>query len=264
MKFFRRFWIVLALIPLFFLWFSTKKFEGWTHLELGAGNYGPDGHTQCSQRKTVVKKLKFVSEAKNYIDELEPSGKGDYKPEEQYRVLFWTLDQLVSRQGPKGVFHVNDLYEEYALFATEKLKNYAHEKGYDSVIIEAVPGDYEKINLRKYLSKYGRKKYDSLHLKNPEVSFFYEGMDGDKFLATEESRQSTRTTLQNLANLSKDGLFLFLLYHDNFIPPEEQKEFVEKGIFYQAVADWEAVPYIFPEGEEIPSSYGKVLKVSSQ
>ena len=70
MKIVKKLWIAALLIPLFFLWFSTKKFEGWTHLELGAGNYGPDGHTQSSQQMTVLMKLKTVSKVKNYIDEL--------------------------------------------------------------------------------------------------------------------------------------------------------------------------------------------------
>lgn len=134
MKAFRKYWYLLLLMPLFFL-IPTKKFDGWTHLELGAGNYGPDGHTQQSQRKTVLMRLKLLSDAKNYIDELELQGKGDYKAEDQYRILFNTLDQLVERQGSSGIFHVNDLYPEYALFATEKLKKYAEEKGYRSVII---------------------------------------------------------------------------------------------------------------------------------
>ncbi len=88
MKFFRKFWIVIALVPLFFFWLTTKKIDGWTHLELGAGNYGPDGHTQCSQTKTVLMRIKHVSTLKNYIDELEPKGRGDYRPEDQYRILF--------------------------------------------------------------------------------------------------------------------------------------------------------------------------------
>ncbi len=43
-------------------------FNGWTHLELGAGNYGPDGHTKTSQAMTVLIKIKDVSNEKNYID----------------------------------------------------------------------------------------------------------------------------------------------------------------------------------------------------
>jgi hypothetical protein len=261
LKFFRKFWIVIALVPLFFFWVTTKKFDGWTHLELGAGNYGPDGHTQCSQKKTVLMRLKTVSAVKNYVDELEEKGRGDYKAEDQYRLLFGTLDELVTRHGPVGVFHVNDLYDEYATFATDKLKNYAKEKGYSSVIIETVSGDYQKINPRKYLSKYGRKKYDSLHLKNPEVSLYNDEMDGDDFRASEQARQETRTMLKNLANLSTKGLHLFILYHKNFIPPEEQQEFVEKGIFYQTTEEWKPVPYIFPEGDDIPDKYGRVFLI---
>jgi hypothetical protein len=261
MRIFRKLWIAVILIPLFFLWFSSKKFEGWTHLELGAGNYGPDGHTQTSQKKTVLMRLRSVSNAKNYIDELEEKGKGDYKPEDQYGVLFGTLDQLVIRNGPVGVFHVNDLYEEYASFAVDKLKKYAQEKGYRSVIIEPVSGDYQKINPRKYLSKYGRKKYDSLHLKNPEVSLYHDEMDGDDFRASAQVRQATRSMLKNLANLSTKGLFLFIIYHKNFIPVVEQKEFAEKGIFYQPTSEWESVPYIFPEGEVVPEKCGKVFLI---
>ena len=41
---------------------------GWTHLELGAGNYGPDGHTKTSQAMTVLMKIKDVLEEKNYVD----------------------------------------------------------------------------------------------------------------------------------------------------------------------------------------------------
>ncbi len=258
-KTFRKFWIVIALVPLFFFWFTAKKFDGWTHLELGAGNYGPDGHTQASQKKTVLMKLKNVSTVKNYIDELEEKGKGDYKPEDQYGILFGTLDEMVTRHGPVGVFHVNDLYEEYATFATDKLKKYAQEKGYTSVIIDTIPGDYQKINSRKHLSKYGRKKYDSLHLKNPEISLYYDEMDGDDCRCSDQSRQEARAMLKNLAELSTKGLYLFILYHPNFIPPVEQQEFFEKGIFYKPTAEWKPVPYIFPEGDVIPEKHVRVF-----
>ena len=49
-KFLRKSWILLFLIPLFFL-LPSKKFDGWTHLELGGGNYGPDGHTRSEERR---------------------------------------------------------------------------------------------------------------------------------------------------------------------------------------------------------------------
>jgi hypothetical protein len=242
---------------------AEEVFNGWTHLELGAGNYGPDGHTKASQAKTVLMKIEDVSNEKNYIDELDEIGKGDYKPEDQYGILFWTLDQLVERYGDIGVFHVNDLYEEYAIFATQKMIEYALSKGYDSIIFETIPGDYQSIDSAESLSGYGKNKYDTVHLKNPEVSFFYDRMDGDHFFASEKSRNQTRDLLANLANLSKDGLYLFILYNENFVPMEERVDFMEKGIFYSETNEWESVPYIFPEGYVIDKAHGKVFFIPS-
>jgi hypothetical protein len=264
LKVLKKIWIIFFLIPLFFFWFSTNKFEGWTHLELGAGNYGQDGHTQTALQKTILMKFSYVSNIKNFIEDLEAKGEGDYKAEQQYGVLFTTLDELVKRRGPVGVFHVNDLYPEYVDFAVQKLKIYAQQKGYDSVIIAGIPGDYEKIDAKKYLSKYGRKKYDSIHLKNPEISFFHDQMNGDHLHTSDQVRQSTRTLLQHLANLSENGLYFFTLYEDDFFPLIEQKEFVEKGIFYHLTQEWEPFPYIFPEGDTVPAKWSKVFLIKPE
>jgi hypothetical protein len=262
MTYFRRVFCLFALfVTASSFLFSVDQFNGWTHLELGAGNYGPDGHTKASQAKTVLMKLKDVTDAQNYIDDLEDEGSGDYNPEHQYGVLFWTLDQLVERNGQEGVFHVNDLYEEYAVFAAQKLVDYALSKGYDDVIIEAVSGDYSLINPESMLSSYGRTKYDSAHLKNPEVSFYFDRMDGDNVYASKESRQQTRNLLETLANMSEQGLYLFILYHEYFVPKEEREEFIEPGIFYHQTEEWEAVPYIFPEGQVIDQSVGRVFHI---
>jgi hypothetical protein len=64
--------------------YEATIFDGWTHLELGAGNYGADGHTKTSQAMTVLMKIRDVSDAKNYIDDLDEYGDGSYKPEDQY------------------------------------------------------------------------------------------------------------------------------------------------------------------------------------
>lgn len=256
--------IFFLTLCIFSLSASDEGFQGWTHLELGAGNYGQDGHTQESQRKTVLMKLLQISEKENYVDKLEEFGTGDYDPFEQYGVLFWTLDQLVQRYGNEGVFHVNDLYEDYAVYAAGKLREYAQEKGYFEVKIDAVPGDYADIDPDKRLMEYGKKKYDSVHLKNPEVSFYYEAMDGDNFYTSEESRQKTRALLQKLANLSCRGIYLFILHHKNFLPIEEQEEFAEKNIFYKETEDWESVPYIFPEGDVIGKEWSKVFFIPAQ
>lgn len=240
---------------LFLLVSSLSSLSAWVHLELGAGNYGQDGHTKASQAMTVLMKFKEVTSARNYIDDLEEVGRGDYKPEEQYRVLFWTLDELVRRYGEVGTFYVNDLYEEYATFATQKLVEYAKSKGYDSIVIEAMPGDYEQMDCNNV-------KYSTVHLKNPDVSFYNNRMDGDDFYSTEQSREETRVMLQNLANLSETGLFLFILdMKDDYIPPEEKIEFIRKRIFYHRTKEWEAVPYIFPEGTVIHKDVGAVFHI---
>lgn len=213
---------------------------------------------------TVLLKIEKITNEKNYIDELEEFGRGDYKPEDQYGVLFWTLDQLVCRYGPVGVFHVNDLYEEYAIFATQKLKEYAISKGFDSIIIEAVPGDYQLIDSKKTLSLYGKAKYSSAHLKNPEISFYHDRMDGDHLFASVESRERTRSMLKNLANLTENGLYLFILFHEDFIPFEERMEFIEKGIFYNPTNEWESVPYIYPEGNIIEKDSGRVYQIRAK
>ncbi len=253
--------LVHLLFLLILFSFEANAFEGWAHLELGAGNYGADGHTKASQAMTVLLKIKNVSAVRNYIDDLEESGHGCYNPEEQYGVLFWTLDELIRRYGAKGIFHVNDLYEEYAVFAAEKLREYATAKGYGSVVIEVIPGDYQFLDSEKTLAQWGKEKYSSVHLKNPEISFYYDTMDGDDYSSSEESRRETRMLLQHLADLSEKELYLFILYHDDFVPREERAEFIEKDIFYHPTAEWEPVRYTSPEGILFPEGEINVGKV---
>lgn len=210
----------------------------WTHLELGAGNYGEEGHTKISQYRTVVMALAYVSEKENYIDHLEETG-SDYDPKEQYAILFWTLDELISRYGVEGTFYVNDLYSEYAAYAAHQLREYAKQKGYDQITIETLPGDYQML---------GGRTFDSVHLKNPEISLFYEGMDGTTFLTSSEKLRETRELLSHLASLSNEGVYLFII--GSFIPEEEK----ESANFYLRTDEWESVPYVYPEGVRVDSS----------
>lgn len=211
----------------------------WTHLELGAGNYGEEGHTQTSQKRTVLMALSYVSEKENYIDHLQEMGTNDYDPEEQYAILFWTLDELVSRYGKEGTFYVNDLYPEYAAYAAHQLRKYAKQKGYDQIVIEILSGDYQML---------GGRTFDSVHLKNPEISLFYEGMDGTTFFTSSEKLRETRELLSHLASLSNEGLYLFII--GSFIPEEEK----ESANFYLPTDEWEAVSYVYPEGVRVDSS----------
>lgn len=231
-------------IALFFLTFPFSLF-GWTHLELGAGNYGEDGHTQTSQQKTVLMALSFVSEKENYIDFLEKTG-AEYDPQDQYAVLFWTLDKLVERYGDEGTFYVNDLYPDYAEYAAMQLAVYAQQQGYHQINVETLSGDYQTLEGRTF---------DSVHLKNPEISLFYEGIDGDEFLTSHKKIQKTRELLSKLATLSDEGLYLFII--DSFLPDEE-KVF---GEFYWKTEDWEPVPYVYPEGIRVDPVFCSVYLI---
>lgn len=263
MTYLHRLSYTLMLLIISTLAFSSESavFHGWVHLELGAGNYGPDGHTKTSQVMPTLMKIEGVSNRENDVEDLKEMSQDDYISKEQYGILFWTLDELVKRYGGVGIFHVNDLYEEYALFAAKKLAEYAASKSYVSVVIEAVPGNYQLVDFQKALSQYGKVRYSTAHLKNPEVSLYHDQIDGDRFYASNISRNQTRSMLQNLANLSETGLYLFILYHEYFVPLEERTEFMEKDIFYHATNEWNSVPYIFPDGNIIDKEVGRVFHV---
>lgn len=238
------------------LW-SLRVYDGWTHLELGAGNYGQEGHTKVSQQKTVLMQLE-ATDKPNYVDKLPEKDIKPYQPEQQFAVLFSTLDQLVATKGPKGVFHVNDLIDAYAISASEALKNYANQKGYHKVTIEVVPGDYEFLDPEQHLKAYKLKKYESVHLKNPEISLYSYKLDGDEVLFNDQSRTKARILLQKLANYSSTGLTFFPVLKPNFIPDEEIEEFASNESFYKPEHSWQPAPYVFPTGESFADKYAAV------
>lgn len=233
--------------------------DRWSHIELGAGNYGQEGHTKTSQQMTVLMALTYVSALPNYVDKLPEYDQEPYIPAHQYAVLLQTLDQLVQQYGPRGIFHVNDLFEEYASYAVRRLTEYATSKGYNQVIIEVVAGDYNDLSPANTLEKYGKFLYDSAHLKNPEISFYNYGLDGNNTLADDNSRTNARAKLQQLANLSHKGLHFFPVDARNiFIPKEEYEEYINQHKFYQPTTIWHPVPYYFPEGPIINQTFGSV------
>ncbi len=237
---------------------TLKPYGGWTHLELGAGNYGAAGHTQISLKQTVLTKLEASSKP-NFIDKLPLKDEKPYDPRQQFSVLFWTLDEMVKRHGPKGVFHVNDLLPSYAQVAADALSDYAETQGYNQVQIEVIGGDYNFINAEHTLKRLKLKRYDSVHLKNPEISFFTYKLDGNEVISSPDSRRQGRMLLQKFANLSRTGLIFFALKGTRFIPEEEMKEFIEKEIFYKKTDEWEPVPYYFPEGKFYPKDVATVF-----
>jgi len=218
-------------------------FKGWTHLELGAGNYGQNGRSLRGGKEQPVEACYVRSEEHFFWNQNEKT----FAPEKQYFVLFETLDQLITRFGPEGIFHVNDYVEDFTLYTAFRLKEYAVQKGYSQVTIEAVIGDFGLVDPIRFLAKYGKKRYDSVHLKSPEPGLYFP-KSGRGMQPSEEDRQNTRDLLQKMANYGTEGLYFFTLYNDRFIPPAEQKEYFEQGIFYRDTAVWEPVPYYHPNG----------------
>jgi hypothetical protein len=238
---------------------SSPFNTSWAHLELGAGNYGLEGHTKVSQRMTVLAGLSYVSSKPNYVDNLQERDQVEYNPQAQYFVLFRTLDKLVKLHGPRGIFHVNDLFPQYADYAATRLAEYAQSKGYKHITIEPVSGDYTQLSPRLTLAKYGKLLYDSVHLKNPEVHFYNYGLDGDEFLSNPDKRRGARETLQQLADLSYTGLYFFPVNpRYSFIPKIEYEEFISRGKFYQMTDVWPRMPYVFPENKVFNMRYSSV------
>jgi len=183
--------------------------HAWSHLELGAANYGASR-----------------------------SHKHQYDPQVQYRILFWTLEELVDRYGQQGIFYVNDIQEDACQYCAEQLNTYIEMQGYPITVIP-LPGDYQCFQWKGPL-------FDSIHLKNPEARFF-------------RDREETRTFLTHLASYSRDGLYLFILYSDTFFPKAEKIEFVNRGKFYHRTEEWQPVTYYGPSGNAIEN--GRVFHI---
>lgn len=183
--------------------------HAWSHLELGAGNYGASR-----------------------------SAHHQYDPNVQYRVLFWTLEELVDRYGDEGVFYVNDVSEESCQYCVYQLQCYVDMQGYPIQVIP-LTGDYQTL-------EWDGPLFDSIHLKNPEPRFF-------------KNRDETRKFLTHLASYSQDGLYLFILYSDSFFPNIEKTEFVNQGKFYHPTEKWEPVIYYGPSGSTIEN--GRVFQI---
>jgi len=237
----------------------ARPFDGWTHLELGAGNYGQSGRARGNTAgKNGVEACYVLGEEQFFYNDQERC----HDPEKQYYVLFWTLDQMVDRYGQKGVFHVNDLYQDYALYTCYRLKEYAEKQGYDEVIIEAVVSDFSSVDLSKTLAKYELELYDHVHFKNPEPSLYFSS-SRKRGQPTEEERAETRALLQSMANLSEEGLYFFTLYNDRFIPKAEREDLMELGIFYQETFLWQRLPYFHPSGGEVQAELNRVFFIET-
>ncbi|MEM9128296.1 MAG: hypothetical protein AAGA97_01060 [Pseudomonadota bacterium] len=237
----------------------------WKHLELGAGNYGSEGITKSSQFLTVLNKMSRVSHKENYIDRLpETACTANGNKDHQFFVLAWTLEKLVSQWGDAGVFFINDIEPEYAGDARQYLENYLDKNKLSNIILDVLVGDYNTISPLNSLPKYGAGKFDSIHLKNPEVSLFRDGMDGDVFSTSKQKREQTRSELKRLAEFSNDGLYLFILdYKDAYFPADELEGLHDNVPFYRHQTLWPPVPYCRPDGGQTDREFGKVYHIAT-
>lgn len=119
----------------------------WSHVELGAANYGTSLTADTSY---PCKKISS----------------------KQHKILFDTVDNLILQKGKKGVIYINDLEKRNVSFTIHKLKRYLMEKYPDNEItLIPLVGNFFEIAI---------PKVDSIHLKNPEDWFFFNLDDEDK------------------------------------------------------------------------------------
>ncbi len=242
---------------------SPSLFGLWTHLELGAGNYGAKGVYAASAIKEFV--MTVSSGVAGSFSIADPESEVDVTTEylDPYTVLYDTLDGLVTLYGTTGVFHINDFVADDATYAASKLQTYATAQGYNSVTIATVAGDYTQLNPAVTLSAYGVTRYDSVHLKHPEVGFFNAEIDASHAIATSHSRAQARARLQTLANYSSNGLFLFVIYDDWYFPAIEKSEYSTPGTFYRPTVVWSALGYTFPDGSTVSAGNTRVFFIAA-
>ncbi len=185
---------------------SPEIAGAWSHIELGAANYGKQ------------------SEASTF--------------ESQYHVLFETIDQLIIEKGLRGRFYLNDLTKEDVDYTIIVLENYL-KKNYPEHQIEVCPlvGNFFKISL---------PKVDSIHLKNPEYTFF-----------TTLDHWWYQRKLKYFAEQSREGLILTTYY---MWPMRHRVKAL--GVGYEVV-DNNFAPYIRADGTAVETS-GPVLKLLIQ
>ncbi|MBI3557702.1 MAG: hypothetical protein HY074_15685 [Deltaproteobacteria bacterium] len=177
----------------------------WSHAEYGAGNYGGTSLIADSGIRNLRK-----------------------RHPDQFRALFDQLDALVAAKGPRGVFFVNDVIAEHALYAVVKLAAYAQARQYTQVEIRSLPGDFTQIAL---------PTVNTAHLRNPEPNFLI---------------NSPAEALQRLANSSEGGLDV-----TSYVAPRVWNRNKNSEAILDVTRTQEsAPPYIYPDGTVIgPKQY---------
>jgi hypothetical protein len=129
----------------------------WRHLELGGANYG-----------------------KHNVSE------------NQFQVLYRTIDELIQKYGMNGVIYLNDLIEEDCNYARENLCNYITQNyPHAAIQVEVLAKDYFQINIPEDLKV---NSLNSIHLKNPTSRQFDSSLD--------------QKWISNMLEYAKDGFTL--------------------------------------------------------
>ena len=177
----------------------------WSHAEYGAGNYGGT---------SLIADAGFHNLRKRHID--------------QFRAMYDELDRLVAAKGAKGIFYVNDVIAEHALYAVVKLAAYAQAKNYSSVEIRSLPGDFMTMPL---------PTVTTAHLRNPEPNFLI---------------NSPAQALERLADSSEGGLDITTYVAERVWNRNKNGDPALKITRSQE----NAPPYIYPDGTVIgPKQY---------
>lgn len=182
----------------------------WSHIELGGANYGSNPGVD-----------------KTYLPLFYIAG------ENQFNILFNTVDNLIQEKGKTGCLFINDLHKADIDYAIEKLKQFIARKHPDANIkIIPLPGDYFKLKL---------PFVNSIHLKNPEYQFF-----------TELDKKSNQNRLQYFADHADEGLTFVTHYKRPFLHRLEKF-----GVGYKII-DEHFEPYRHVDGEKI-TRFGNVI-----
>lgn len=240
----------------------NEEFQEYlTHLELGAANFGLLGHTYQGLSKTVLKDVRIIPTQINYIDLLPAEINFCPNPDYQFSVLFSTVETLVNKhKTDKIIFHVNDIDIDNTDYTVARLKDYTRQKGYNNMIVEPVPGNYTQINTYKYLGKYYKYLYDSVHLKNPDESFFHDVLGS----RSEYTSYGVKRGIQNLLIFTTYGCNITLFdTMRGLIPKPVYTVLLELGIL-KLSNEYDPVEYVFPEGDIIwPANRSLVFDIKA-
>lgn len=238
---------------------SIQLTFGWVHLELGAGNYG------LRPMDKVFRKIE-VSPIPESIKIPQNLDKGIYNnPKIQYYPMLRTLHILVARHGADGIIYLNDFIGEDLLFAKNCLDEYirewneTHPDKQINVEVRMLLGDYYELCKIKLPCEH--QIFDSIHIKNPEVTFFSANLTKDSSDRDSlKKQQRSNNMMRQWANRSRSGLYLFVLNMDGFMPLTALKYGLDKGV-YTVSRDWPKIPYMFPQGLKYDTNRCLVLHV---